>query len=422
MKWAVTINLAKFRIKLASLFILGRTYLILTLCSMFFFIALGLAGMIQTKVPASPVTSMKGLASALSSRFFADMIGLEMPYFTQDDDHSAITQKHVLSFLFQYVTNIDPNDPRSLLAREVPGLGAGDAVLLSGGGSTDPISPPLESMPPPATWKPASDSADSRQPAAGDKPNITPTASDKDTHPTPDKASGSDGSKPADGSAVSKKKAVFIYHSHNRESFFPELKDTKYAEDDNKNITLVGLRLADKLKELGIGAVHSNKDYASTTKNYNWSYSYKYSEQTVQEAVAANPDLQFFFDIHRDSQKRKKTTVSIKGVDYAQVFFIIGQRNPHWDQNYEFAKKIRDRLEEGHPGITRGVWNKSVSSGHGEYNQSISPNSVLIEIGGVDNTFEEAYRTADVLAKVIADLYWDAEKVSADRSGESKKQ
>jgi stage II sporulation protein P len=33
---------------------------------------------------------------------------------------------------------------------------------------------------------------------------------------------------------------------------------------------------------------------------------------------------------------------------------------------------------------------------------------VLIEIGGIENTLEECYRTADILAEVIAEIYWES--------------
>ncbi|WP_169082816.1 stage II sporulation protein P [Paenibacillus sp. PL91] len=35
--------------------------------------------------------------------------------------------------------------------------------------------------------------------------------------------------------------------------------------------------------------------------------------------------------------------------------------------------------------------------------QSLTGNSALIEIGGVENSLEESYRTTEVLAKVIQD-------------------
>jgi stage II sporulation protein P len=92
------------------------------------------------------------------------------------------------------------------------------------------------------------------------------------------------------------------------------------------------------------------------------------------------------------------------------VYFIIGHRNPNWRENEDFANRIHERLEKQYPGLSRGVWGKTAANGNGEYNQSVAPGSVLIEIGGVDNTLEECYRTADALAKVISDIYWNDEK------------
>ncbi len=173
---------------------------------------------------------------------------------------------------------------------------------------------------------------------------------------------------------------------------------------------MVGKRLADKLEEAGIGAMHSDTDYSTAVKNYRWELSYKYSKETVKSAMAQESKLKFFFDIHRDSQRRKHTTATINGKDYAQVFFIIGHRNPGWEKNEEFATKIHNALEKEYPGISRGVWGKTAATGNGEYNQSLAEHSVLIEVGGVDNTLEESYRTADALAKIISEIYYTSEK------------
>ena len=90
-------------------------------------------------------------------------------------------------------------------------------------------------------------------------------------------------------------------------------------------------------------------------------------------------------------------------------FFIVGGRNSHYEKNLAFAEKFHELLEAAYPGLSRGVYLKE--GGNGEYNQSLSEYNLLIEIGGVENNLEESYRTAEALADVIADLYWDAEKV-----------
>ncbi len=215
------------------------------------------------------------------------------------------------------------------------------------------------------------------------------------------------------------KKVVFIYHTHNRESFLPEIKSTKANEayDPTINITLVGKKLSEELKLLGIDSIFSSKDYWPELEKY--SMSYKHSLKTVQTALQQNKDFQFIFDIHRDSHPKKITTRRIDGKDYAAIYFIIGTGNKNYERNYEFAKKINDTLEKLYPGISRGIYIKEKAHGiNGEYNQSVSPNSVTIEIGGVDNTLEEEYRTAKALADAIAEIYWEAVKVDVKPQNE----
>lgn len=211
------------------------------------------------------------------------------------------------------------------------------------------------------------------------------------------------------------RKVVFIYHTHNRESFLPEIETNEInkAYDPTKNITLVGKRVGTELNKLGIGSIVSSKDYWPELEDYYLSY--KYSLETVKTALNQNRDVKYIFDIHRDAipNGRDLTTRTIKGTEYATVYFIIGEGNKNYQKNKEFALKIHDSLEELYPGLSKGVYEKQkTSASNGEYNQSISPYSLTIEVGGVYNTLEEEYRTAKALANAIADVYWDAEKVN----------
>lgn len=178
--------------------------------------------------------------------------------------------------------------------------------------------------------------------------------------------------------------------------------------------------MKERLEANGIGTLHDKSDYQSTVEGYNYNYSYKYSRETVKAAMANHDGLDYLIDIHRDSQRYNKTTATINGLTYAKVYFIIGHGNENWRENEAFASKINEKLEASYPGISRGIWGKSADQGNGEYNQSLSPNSILIEVGGIDNTREELQRTAEILADIIAEVYWqeqEAEKASVMSSG-----
>ncbi len=398
------------RAKWRRMLITGRAFVAMSLCSMALFILLGLGGMLQKALETSPVQSMRGLAASLTGGAFQTLLGMEMPNMKTEKRDGVLQADKVASFLLRFVTGVNPGDPKSLIAQELPGMDRDRSVLLRAPEGSEPEAPedqgPLE---PEAsqTGTPGADPTDA--PA-------TPQITDD-----PPKSAGKPENQGLGEHTTGSRKVVFVYHSHNRESYYPELKDgAKDPNSDSANVTLVGKRLAQQLEKLGIGATHSNKDYASTVKGYNWNYSYKYSLQTVKQALARNGDLTFFFDIHRDSQRRSKTTATINGKDYAQVYFIIGHRNPNWRENEAFANALHEKLEKQYPGLSRGVWGKTAANGNGEYNQSVAPDSVLIEIGGVDNTLEECYRTADALAAIIATQYWD-EQDAVKAGAEAKK-
>ncbi len=86
--------------------------------------------------------------------------------------------------------------------------------------------------------------------------------------------------------------------------------------------------------------------------------------------------------------------------------------NKNKQQNMELVKKINTALEQKYTGISRGIFPKYYYNGNGVYNQDLSSNSLLIEIGGVDNTMEELNNSVEALAEIISEQYWQNEKVN----------
>lgn len=350
---------------------------------------------------------MKGLASSLSSRFFISMVGMELPHMVPEKEMSSFSGKQMTNFVVQLLTDVNPSDPKSLVAREVPGLGADSPIPLRTGSGNKTVQAPEDYRPGVGA---DGSSPDHPEPDHGQEPDAEPV------QPSAPEADGKGEDEPP--IQPGHKNIVMVYHSHPQESFNPVLGIDSTNPSSSKemmNVGLVGDALAKALERKGVATLHAYENYAATVQNYSYNYSYKYSRQTVKEAMSQNGQLQYFIDIHRDSQRHDKTTTTIDGVSYAQVYFIIGHGNENWRKNEAFASSIHERLEKSYPGISRGIWGKTSSQGNGEYNQSLSPQSVLIEIGGIDNTREELERTAGVLAGIIADIYWEGQE--AEKAG-----
>lgn len=206
------------------------------------------------------------------------------------------------------------------------------------------------------------------------------------------------------------KPLVYIYHTHNYESFYSEIgkndSDSKAVMDPSKNITSVGKKLSRDLEENNIKNVHDNTDIMGILKNENLRFydAYTVSRKPLEEALKKYTHIQMVFDIHRDSLDRKTTTINIKGTDYSKILFEVSKTSNRYDNNLKFAEQLHNEIEKKYPGLSRGVVIKSASKNQNTYNQELMDQSVLLEIGGVENTLEEEYRTADILSEAIENI------------------
>ncbi|WP_169864963.1 stage II sporulation protein P [Sutcliffiella halmapala] len=201
---------------------------------------------------------------------------------------------------------------------------------------------------------------------------------------------------------------IYIYQSHNVESFFTEAKtkDPSKAIHETNNITLVGERLSQSLKKRGINSIHDTTNVAEILKERSLPYSetYTVSREPLHEALEKHKSIKMVFDIHRDSSKRSDTTIHLNGKDYPRIALIVSRSSINYEENIKFAELLHDKLEGKYPLLSRGVQVKDNQPNQNTYNQDLLGNSVLLEIGGVDNTLQEEYRTADILAEIIYEI------------------
>jgi stage II sporulation protein P len=363
------------------------------------------------KLDAPAVRGLDAAAAALPSRFYADMLSIEIPKLAPAEEGSAFSTKNVASFLTKLTTGIDPADPRTLAAQLLPGAQSEGNIILIQGIGTGPADYPVEVPPAPHLQEPAEVPLPEGYPNVGEAPEGEPPGGPAEETPDPNEQPGAqqDPESPQEPAP----NVVFIYHSHPTESYLPELGgitkiDEAYDQTDKTNtVAAVGAKLMESLEKKGVGAIHSDLQYP-------WRGAYNESRKTIKTAMAKYDELNYFIDIHRDAARADKTRLTVDGVSYAKLYFVVGQKNPDYEKNQALAEELHYRIEEKVKGISRGVVGKKVGS-NGEFNQSLSPNSILIEFGGVDNSLEECYRTAEVLAEVLAEMHWEgADAVQAD--------
>ncbi|MGO0060486.1 stage II sporulation protein P [Brevibacillus fluminis] len=386
--------------------ILQRHFVVLSLCTAFLFVLTGILSLSGNRVMPTSNTLQQAAAN-ISSLAMLKVIGREIPSLADSVETTAAQSSSWTSFLFEAMTNIQPGDLRSLLGRELPGLLTfDDARIIVPGLGTELSDLYVENTPHdlpnnevPQTPGGGQTGQKETTPPATTVPPKTSTGEPKPNTPI-----------------ATKGNVVFIYHSHNRESWLSETKRVGQSVDSpTRNITLVGERLADNLREKGIGVDTNTDDITQRLVDQGRSFTLSYAEslKVVKSELEENRNIRYLFDLHRDDQPREKTTIEINGKSYARLFFVIGLMNKNHEKNAEFATKLHMLLEKKYPGLSRGVTGKGSKDGNGEYNQSISPGSLLIEFGGTGNTVQECYNSAAALADVFAEYYWQAERANA---------
>lgn len=193
---------------------------------------------------------------------------------------------------------------------------------------------------------------------------------------------------------------VYIYNSHQLEAY-----DNQYLEIYNirPNVMMASFMLKEKLFSLGIPAIVEEANLTEFMRINNWVHadSYKASRFFIIDAKSKYDSLVFFIDLHRDSIKKAQSTVTINGKSYAKTLLLVGLENPNYSLNLKVAEAINNIINQKYPNLSRGILKKQGKGVDGVYNQDISPNMILIEIGGVDNNIEEVLNTVDALANVL---------------------
>lgn len=350
-------------------------------------------------------SSVNSAATNINGKILYQMIGMENHIFLESLPEDERTL-NLAGIIFRLSNNMSPDDPRSLLGRELPGFSLFDGKILVAGEGTNYTNLPIESAPPMEFLKEEKEAS---------LQNL------QDFETTKDKKGKEHSFSTGD------KKVVYIYFTHTRESFLPYLKgvtDPDQAMHSKINVTQIGDHLKEQLEDLGIGTTVDKTDITDKLheKGWNYSKSYEASRGVVEAAVTSNRDLTYLIDIHRDSRRKKDTTKTINGKAYAKLAFVIGAENPNYEKNLKLAKEIHNKLEEKYPGLSRGIIEKKGALTNGKFNQDLSGKAMLVEFGGVDNTFEELNHSAEAFADVFSEIYWEAEKVNQPQNNPAQEQ
>lgn len=196
---------------------------------------------------------------------------------------------------------------------------------------------------------------------------------------------------------------IYLYNTHQSE----EYASSNYAEFSiNPTVIMNNYILEDIFTKQGYPTLVEESSIKEILKKNNWPgyNSYKASRILLDNSITNHSSLKYFIDIHRDSLSKDKTTIQIGDKSYAKVLFIVGLENKDYQKNLAFTEKINSKLNEYYPGLSKGIYKKSGPGVNGVYNQDFNEYTILIEIGGYDNTTTEVLNTDLAFARCFLEV------------------
>lgn len=201
---------------------------------------------------------------------------------------------------------------------------------------------------------------------------------------------------------------ILIYHTHSHEGFV----DTQGT--NTSNIVAVGAYLAEVLSnEYGYSVIHCTQSFDEVNGVFDRSKAYTYATPAIEQILEQYPTVEVVLDIHRDGLKEgsDKLLTNINGKPTAKVMFFNGiSRNKNGEINYLYNKyrkenlalsfKMKLKAMELFPEFSRRNYIDAY-----QYNLHLRGNSMLIEVGAQNNTFEEARNAMEPLAKLLDSVF-----------------
>ncbi|WP_318615823.1 stage II sporulation protein P [Sporosarcina sp. YIM B06819] len=199
---------------------------------------------------------------------------------------------------------------------------------------------------------------------------------------------------------------ALLFATHSHEAFEPitQQYDGKIAvSHPEANIMKLNETIKSQLEFNGIATEILDVDTSSimNQKGIPYNKSYDVVRPYVQKSLE-EIDYDIVIDIHRDSLKADRTTLTYEGEKYAKIVFVIGGEHNNFKLNQELAERLTAELEQIVPGITRPLVFKAGHGVDGKYNQDLDPRLILIEMGGIGNNEAELNRTSAVLARAVS--------------------
>ena len=171
-----------------------------------------------------------------------------------------------------------------------------------------------------------------------------------------------------------------------------------HREAEEGTVRDVGNVLETELKKKGINVIHDKTIHDRPS----YTASYGRSRETIKSLMQKYPTAKYVIDLHRDAAAASSTEgkkLKIGNTDVAKFSLVVGRGNQNYTELYAFAKKVSQTAEGLHKGFGGPIIEKEY-----RFNEFVSNQAILLEVGNNKNTIEEARACAENFAEVLAKI------------------
>ena len=203
---------------------------------------------------------------------------------------------------------------------------------------------------------------------------------------------------------------VLIIHTHTTESYEQDndgYYDTRFVGRSlcpANSVVGVGAALAQTLADNGICVIHDGTVFDDPL----YENSYSRSRERIEQILSEYPSIKIVLDIHRDGisdgDARIAPVAETDSGTAAQIMIICGCDDgsgilPDYMKNLRFAIYLQQGIERDTPGLTRPLL-----FDYRFYNQDLTAGSLVIEIGALGNSREQAVLSARLAGESVASM------------------
>ena len=190
------------------------------------------------------------------------------------------------------------------------------------------------------------------------------------------------------------KGVILMYCTHTDESYVPT--DGTESKPQGGGILKVAETLKGAIEEKGGKAVLDETNHSPHDAG-----AYSRSRRTLAKLMRENGPIAAALDVHRDAVPADQYKTDVDGKEVSKVRVVIGGRNQNSAANKEFAYKLKAAADDKYPDLIKDIY-----IGKGNYNQEVSPHSLIVECGSHETPRDQVEASMPMLAEAVCQVVY----------------